>query len=151
MAIFRMCLISTSLFYSLFVFANDSINIDKGSVGRITFVGAILEAPCQFSISENDISLRVGKYSSVGVLPMRATSCDVSVLSGASYSISIPQGNNIIYESGRELIPNAGNKKNINTKVDEADEAQNINLPLYMNHPEWLAKNSTVGVTIDYW
>jgi hypothetical protein len=138
-----------SCFYSLFVLANDSINTE-GRVGRIVFVGAILEAPCQFSISDHEINVEVEKYYSSNFLPMAVTSCDANVLSGASYRISIPQGDNVIYKSESELI-NIDNKSNIKTKVDEVNTAKNYNLSLHMRLSEKLTRSRTVGVTIDYW
>ena len=53
-----------SFFYPpLFAFANDAVNTE-GRVGRIVFMGAILEAPCQFSMSEHESNVEVEKYYS---------------------------------------------------------------------------------------
>lgn len=113
--------------YSSFIFAGTARQAD-GQVGRIIFVGAILEAPCQFIVSKKELN-----SGSIGrALPVQISSCDSSVLSGARFSLSLINKDGEIYNSKSKFTVENG-------------------LSLNTEQFNTLALNKTVGVTINYW
>ncbi|UNU27995.1 hypothetical protein [Aeromonas hydrophila] len=113
--------------YSSFIFAGTARQAD-GQVGRIIFVGAILEEPCQFMVSKTELNFG----STSRTLPVQISSCDSTVLSGASFSLSLVNKDGEIYSSKSKFTVENGLSLNA--------EQSNI-----------LALNKTVGVTINYW